>query len=362
MRALTALAALFVLSASAGSASATCKIGAVAELPVTMSGMRPLVPAKINGQEELFLADSGAFYSVISPSAASELHLKLMSAPDNFLVTGIGGAADAWLTRVKVFTLSGVPIPNVQFLVTGNISDTDEAGLIGQNVLGLADVEYDLAEGMIRLIRATGCSNTVLAYWRKPGAPFSMMPIDDASSTGPHTSGSVKVNGVKFRVTFDTGMSTSMLSLSAAARAGIRTSNAGVVEGGFVGGIGRGRVQTWVAPVDSLELGDSEKVLHTRLRIGSLSALDTDMLIGSDFFLSHRVYVANSQHRLYFTYNGGPVFNLEVAPQSAPETGPSPGPPPAAPAERAAWRALARRSRPGKTIPRRSPIFPRRSN
>jgi tetratricopeptide (TPR) repeat protein len=35
-----------------------------------------------------------------------------------------------------------------------------------------------------------------------------------------------------------------------------------------------------------------------------------DMLIGADFFLSHRIYVASSQHKLYFTYNGGPVFNL----------------------------------------------------
>jgi len=37
------------------------------------------------------------------------------------------------------------------------------------------------------------------------------------------------------------------------------------------------------------------------------------MLIGADFFLSHRVYVASSQNRLYFTYNGGPVFDLSPA-------------------------------------------------
>ena len=36
------------------------------------------------------------------------------------------------------------------------------------------------------------------------------------------------------------------------------------------------------------------------------------MLIGADFFLSHRIYVASSQRKLYFTYNGGPVFNLDT--------------------------------------------------
>src|SRR6185437_10034605 len=37
------------------------------------------------------------------------------------------------------------------------------------------------------------------------------------------------------------------------------------------------------------------------------------MVIGDDFFLSHRVMVARTQRHLYFTYNGGPVFRLERA-------------------------------------------------
>jgi tetratricopeptide (TPR) repeat protein len=48
------------------------------------------------------------------------------------------------------------------------------------------------------------------------------------------------------------------------------------------------------------------------------------MLIGDDFFLSHRIYVANGQRKLYFTYNGGSVFVL------TPDLPPS-GPPPPAP-------------------------------
>ncbi len=38
-----------------------------------------------------------------------------------------------------------------------------------------------------------------------------------------------------------------------------------------------------------------------------------DMVLGADFFLSHRILVANSQRKLYFSYNGGPVFKLESA-------------------------------------------------
>jgi hypothetical protein len=39
------------------------------------------------------------------------------------------------------------------------------------------------------------------------------------------------------------------------------------------------------------------------------------MLIGADFLRSHRVLVAHSQRRMYFTYVGGPVFRTATAPQ-----------------------------------------------
>jgi hypothetical protein len=32
------------------------------------------------------------------------------------------------------------------------------------------------------------------------------------------------------------------------------------------------------------------------------------MIIGADFFMAHRIYVARSQGKIYFTYKGGPVF------------------------------------------------------
>ena len=35
---------------------------------------------------------------------------------------------------------------------------------------------------------------------------------------------------------------------------------------------------------------------------------DPDMLLGIDYFLSHRLYVSRSQRRIYATWNGGRVF------------------------------------------------------
>ncbi len=164
-----------------------------------------------------------------------------------------------------------------------------------------------------------------MAYWAAD-KPYSVIDIEWASVRSPHTKGVAYVNGAKITVMFDTGAAQSLLKLRAAERAGVKPDGDGVVQAGSSHGLGRRGVQTWVAPFSSFKIGE-EEVRNTRLRFGDIPLEDADMLIGADFFLSHRVYVASSQRKLYFTYNGGPVFNLNAVPlsvQSAEEPGSGP--------------------------------------
>lgn len=285
---------------------ADCQIGQMLELRVTMAGTKPLVSATINGHEVQFVADSGAFYSSISPGSAAELGLGLEAMSPSFRTRGIGGETIPSLTTVKSLVLAGVTIPHVQFLVGG--SEVGGVGLLGQNVLGIADVEYDLEHGMIRLMKAKDCAGHNLAYW-SGGRPVSIVTVAPRNPGNPHTIGPVLVNGTSTRAIFDTGAGTSILSLSAAARAGITPSSPGVKPAGFSRGLGRHIVQTWIAPIASLKIGD-EEIRNIHIRIGDIGLDDGDMLIGADFFLSHRVYVANGLRKLFFTYDGGPVFNI----------------------------------------------------
>jgi len=287
-------------------AASKCVLGKLVELPVTMDGLQPVVTATINGTEARFILDSGAFYSMLSPAAAAEFNLKVYSLPFHLYLEGVGGRAQASAARVKDFKLGAIPIPNLEFIVGGN-DFPSVSGLLGQNVLSISDVEYDLAKGVIRLIRPHDCQKTDLAYWA-PTEPHSYIDIERITDAGFHTIGSAYVNGVKMKVAFDTG-ATSMLTLRAAVRAGIKPDGKDVVAGGRTHGIGRGWVNTWVAPVESFKIGE-EETQHTRLRIGDFTLGDFDMLVGADFFLSHHIYVSNSQRRLFLSYNGGPVFNL----------------------------------------------------
>jgi tetratricopeptide (TPR) repeat protein/predicted aspartyl protease len=285
-----------------------CKLNRLAVLPVTMDGLRPTVEAQINGAPALFTLDSGAFWSMISPASARQYQLRLdYDRLPGLYVRGIGGDARGAVTTVKTFTVFKIPIHNVDFIVGGSEPGQGTVGLLGQNILRIADVEYDLAQGELALFKPDNCKHAVLVYWAKPGDIYNVMDIEETTPSEPHTTGKVSLNGAKVRVQFDTGAGTSIVGLRAAASAGMKPNDRGVEPAGYATGIGRKPVETWIATFPVLKIGD-EEVRNARLRFGDLGPFD--MLLGDDFFLSHRVYVANSQHKLYFTYNGGPVFAL----------------------------------------------------
>lgn len=308
--------ALLQLPAHAG-----CKLAAIAELPVTMHGFRAAVTAKINGADARLIVDSGASYSVLGPASVNAYKLSLHPPPPHLEWRGLGGTVEIAAANIDRFSFGDTVIPDIEFLVGGTEQSGGVAGVLGQNVLGAADVEYDIAHGMIRLMRpGEGCEKTVLAYWAR-NQPYSAIDMDWTSGRRQHTKGVVTINGERMHVLFDTG-ATSMLSLRAAERAGIKPDAAGVVPAGHAYGFGGTALETWIAPVASFKIGDEEiKNTHVRIAemdLGKGELADIDMLIGIDFFLSHHIYVANSRSRLYFTYNGGPVFDLGVASSQPP--------------------------------------------
>jgi tetratricopeptide (TPR) repeat protein len=189
----------------------------------------------------------------------------------------------------------------------------DFGGVIGRNILSYADTEYDLASGAIRLMRTSGCSNHQLAYWAT-GKPYNVLDILPSTQRRvPPVTVMVSVNGTRIKALLDTGAPASVLSLSAAKRAGLATAGDAIIQKGVSGGFGRRLVEAFVVPLPSIKIGD-EEIKNTKIQVMGADLPDADMLMGADFFLSHRVFVAVSQEKVYFTYNGGPVFNLVAKP------------------------------------------------
>ena len=306
-----AIAALFAsIFCVSAPARAACNLLDVAELPVTMRGPTPLVPAKINGSETQLILDTGAFYSILAPKSAKRFDLRPggLEYRAQLQFRGANGAFLADLVNVTELTVLNRKFKDVRFLIGGSELDSEISGLLGQNFLNIEDGEYDLANGVMRIFRPQDCAGANLAYWAA-GQPYSVIPISLTDLRDRRIRGHATVNGTDIRVGFDTGSPDSYLSLDAAARAGLHPKDPGAKRGGLTGGMGRGSIESWIVPVKNFKIGD-EEIRSTRLRIGDIRIGDMDMLLGADFFLSHRVFVSNSQHQLYFTYNGGPVFNL----------------------------------------------------
>jgi hypothetical protein len=288
-----------------------------------MTGLRPLVPVNFNGSQAQLLVDSGAFWSMVSPASAAALKLKPDPRRVDVRILGPDGVSVLPLVSVKQFSIAHLPLSNVQFLVgtlesgagAGAGASAGAVGLLGQDILGIADVEYDLANGAIRLMKPRDCGQAPLAYWASASLPYSVMPIDPGAKHHPiHTVGEALLNGIKIRVVFDTGAPLSTLTLAAARRAGMRPDSPGVVAAGKSSWIGL--FSTFILD----EAGD-EEMHNVRLRFSDFSMDDGEMLIGADFFRSHRIYVANSQDKLYFTSNGYPQFDLTSMPASTAVSG-----------------------------------------
>jgi tetratricopeptide (TPR) repeat protein len=290
---------------------AACSVEKYAELPVTMNGRYPEVEGSVNGVPATFIADSGAFYSVLWADRAARFKLHLERAPGGMQLQGIGGKEDARVATLRDFSLRGLGgsvFHKVQFLVAGQAPGSED-GVIGQNILSRADSEYDLANGVIRLFRSTGCEGYSLAYWRGT-APLSEMPIRLTTDLEPHIIGSAKLNGIEVSVLFDTGSTHSLLRLKAAVRAGFDPSRAAGNYSARISPIGPGESEVWLARFDDLDLG-GEEIKNVRLRVAdSVMPADADLTLGADFFLSHRIYIAPALRKIYFTYNGGRIFDL----------------------------------------------------
>lgn len=305
-------------------AARECAIQQYAELPIMISESRPFISGTVNGQPARFVVDSTVPYSVISLENALKWNLKMEQRPSEITRNRASGGEDAGIAKVKELSLAGLAggrvVKDVEFMVLARKFDPNTIGLIGRDLIGSADTEYDLANGVIRLFYSKYCSGQSLAYWHGTTGvaeiklEFNREPEVGQSFILPEgLTAAATVNGKKIRVLFSTGASHSLLSTKAAKRVGIKTEGEAVVAAGAVLPIDGSNVDARVARVDSLNLG-GESHKDVQVLVGDLKSFPfVDLLLGADFFLSHRVYIASNPRGVYFTYSGGPLFNLMPA-------------------------------------------------
>lgn len=301
------LASLVACSAMADE----CHLTTYGTLPVEMMANRATTVVKINGQDARFILDTGASFNMMSSANAASLGLKLEPAPMGFRISGVGGSASVQQTHVKDFGILGSSLPKVAFIVGG----TDAGmGLLGANLLDIADLEIDLAHGKLSLFQPEHCEKTSLALWAKDGN-YNLADLESGEDRNDRrTFVKVIINGKPVRALIDTGAVATMIGRAAAERVGLDLQSPDAKVGSSSYGIGAKSLKTWTVKVDTFSVG-SETIQHSQMQVLDGAFGDrTEMLLGVDFVLAHHMFIANSKKKLYFTYNGGRVFTYADAP------------------------------------------------
>ena len=311
-------AALLFLAPTA--ASADCKLLQIAEFHADVLRGVPIISGQINGQPIKILIDSGSAASIVIRNSAKRLGLAEGRVTGSRMY-GLGGSTETGTVMIKQLKVDNYATTDLEFRVAGAPADKFPFDLIlGDDFLSKADVEFDLADGFIRMFKPQGCAPAQLVYWGKPYSQAVLLP---SPNVAPATQAEVLLNGRKFTGTLDTGASQTVVDSTVAESVGVTRQSIGAKDSGAVRGLGPGTEETWTANFDSFTLGD-ETIGHPRIQVSQLLSAFQEtytgsrlayrltnappMLIGADFLRAHRVFVGNLEHVMVVRYNGGPVF------------------------------------------------------
>lgn len=318
----TAFIASLALAAPAA-AEPSCRLDTMGVLPVKWDHQRALVDVRINGKPTRALIDTGGMSTAFFRDGAKALGLSLQ--PGLGIFVGPGGSVQGYSTHVNELIIGRWRELDKDYHVIG--SDFGDVALsIGQDVLSAGEVEFDLAHDVIKMFKPLGdCGRTDLAYWAQE---FMTVDILKRNRESPYLRVEVALNGKSVRAMLDTGAPHSIVTRTAALRTGIDAGGPGTIPLGRGVGIANVGFKTWIANFDTFVLG-GEEVKNARVRIGDFGGFglpDIDMLLGMDFFRAHHIFVSYRQGKMYFTYNGGRIFDVTSPPESLREVPiPNPG-------------------------------------
>ena len=291
-------------------APSDCKLIRIEEWPVHLERNLPVIDGEINGNKVGILIDTGSERSFVTRSAVNRMTLNRA----NVGTTGLESA------RIEELRIGPAKRRDWSVLVSPEQDFGPEVVslILGHDFFAAIDVEFDLPNRAVRLFQPRDCAGTSLAYWSEGRSGEAQLQGNSEMLV------SVAVNGRPILAILDSGASVSALTMAEAVRFGVNAKSPGVATAGCSTGIGRPALDYWSAPVESFAIGN-EVIRNPTLRIADFTrdtmvsqvggrqaasrfAARPEMILGMDFLRAHRVLVANSQRKVYFTYAGGTVF------------------------------------------------------
>lgn len=315
MRLLGVVGVLLVL---AGAAQANCTLETVARLPAKIDDEgRIFIPGTMDGHPVDYLVDLAALTTLLRIPA------------ERFSITPVGNGN---LDKIASFGEPGgdqFMVQNLPLRIAGSAEDFGEPreiALLGMDFFGRYDVEFDVQHGKIVLYRPSNCAATELAYWPGPHSVADMVantahsnipPLN--SYNFPHINIRLEVAGQDTLAAIDSGYSLSSIGLGTGYSMNLVLDGPGTIETKPTADLLDGfTTLTWVGTVHAVKLGE-ETIAPARLnfrsfvmppgvtesptgsRVPHVRYDGDDMMLGADFIIAHRLFISQSQKKIYFS-------------------------------------------------------------
>jgi predicted aspartyl protease len=307
--------AVLAAATVAAPAAAECTLVRIGEFPVRMQGVIALLPAKIRGEKVDFVIGTGANMTQIDRGIAERLSLP---RDDKSGLRVYGAGREMKLERVTVpsLELPGATAPGDLRMALAPAAQHAEgiAGVLGNDFWTKADVEFDLAHRRVALYQTKSCDGAP--------TPWSTTP-DQVSLRGRdmfQTLVQVEIDGVQLSALLDTAAPQTVMTWRTARQLGVTPSDPDLAASGRWRGLDGKPIEVRSHAFRSFKIGE-EEIQRPRIAIADLGGEargDTgshitqdggwDLLLGADWLNAHRVYVQSRERKLWFTYEGGPVF------------------------------------------------------
>lgn len=185
---------------------------------------------------------------------------------------------------------------NVMYRVEDFMDDTFGARIGAGNLL-YSDLEIALDAGYIKFFKPKGCFREHLAYW--DAQAVAVPTLWDLQKRDTRILFTVHIDGKNVSALLSTATPHSYMPKAAADRVGLTPSSPGAVREDPLPGHSADQ-PVWKVPVPGMMIGSLE-VKDFDLRLMDLPHSGEILVLGADFLHRHRVYIAMSQNKVYFS-------------------------------------------------------------
>lgn len=306
---ITVAALTFSSAAMAQSLSASCDMGELVTIPLNFTeDMRPVAEAGINGVTVPAMIHIGSAQgAILNKKTLDRLGIPVREvlstqfAYDGDSSISNNPTAKRVMHRVNYsvvdnFSFGATALTGKSYLVEDFLDDSFGMRLGAASLLQ-NDIELALDAGYLKSFKPDGCATSHLAYW-DPEA-VSVSTIYDPLQREPRPVFTVNVNGQDIKAMLSTATPHSYIPKAAAERLGLTPGSPGAQQEEPIPGHAADN-PVWNVPVAQFSIG-SLAVKNFNVRLMDLRHTGEVLILGADFLHRHRVYMAMSQTKIYFS-------------------------------------------------------------